>query len=139
MLSYMSILSIAFFYVFFLMIRRPPRSTLFPYTTLFRSQPLRFIHNHHARLQPHADSYTVREDGCWIWDGPVHANGYGRISVGQHERRWAHREFYERANGTLAPGVTLHHVCETKLCVNPAHLRPLTHSEHIRITNPRGW
>src|SRR5258707_9810866 len=26
--------------VFFLMIRRPPRSTLFPYTTLFRSQRL---------------------------------------------------------------------------------------------------
>src|SRR2546422_69079 len=26
---------------FFLMIRRPPRSTLFPYTTLFRSRPLR--------------------------------------------------------------------------------------------------
>src|SRR5260370_40900175 len=25
---------------FFLMIRRPPRSTLFPYTTLFRSNPL---------------------------------------------------------------------------------------------------
>src|SRR4029078_13740472 len=24
--------------IFFLMIRRPPRSTLFPYTTLFRSQ-----------------------------------------------------------------------------------------------------
>src|SRR3712207_7221919 len=26
-------------YFFFLMIRRPPRSTLFPYTTLFRSPP----------------------------------------------------------------------------------------------------
>src|SRR3712207_9311840 len=26
-------------FVFFLMIRRPPRSTLFPYTTLFRSSP----------------------------------------------------------------------------------------------------
>src|SRR2546426_3108450 len=26
-------------YFFFLMIRRPPRSTLFPYTTLFRSIP----------------------------------------------------------------------------------------------------
>src|SRR2546427_2975272 len=25
---------------FFLMIRRPPRSTLFPYTTLFRSRPI---------------------------------------------------------------------------------------------------
>src|SRR6476659_10257513 len=37
-----------FFYItyyiytfFFLMIRRPPRSTLFPYTTLFRSRPVR--------------------------------------------------------------------------------------------------
>src|SRR2546428_10322237 len=26
-------------YIFFIMIRRPPRSTLFPYTTLFRSDP----------------------------------------------------------------------------------------------------
>src|SRR2546430_12075832 len=26
--------------LFFLMIRRPPRSTLFPYTTLFRSHPV---------------------------------------------------------------------------------------------------
>src|SRR3712207_7711722 len=29
--------SVFFFSFFFLMIRRPPRSTLFPYTTLFRS------------------------------------------------------------------------------------------------------
>src|SRR3712207_9303802 len=28
-----------YMYFFFLMIRRPPRSTLFPYTTLFRSWP----------------------------------------------------------------------------------------------------
>src|SRR2546426_8956256 len=30
--------SFLFFLFFFLMIRRPPRSTLFPYTTLFRSR-----------------------------------------------------------------------------------------------------
>src|SRR2546430_15530332 len=30
-----------FIYFFFLMIRRPPRSTLFPYTTLFRSRMAR--------------------------------------------------------------------------------------------------
>src|SRR5438105_14501907 len=30
-------ISCSFFIFFFLMIRRPPRSTLFPYTTLFRS------------------------------------------------------------------------------------------------------
>src|SRR2546422_2027225 len=34
----MPTLLVAFF--FFLMIRRPPRSTLFPYTTLFRSEVL---------------------------------------------------------------------------------------------------
>src|SRR6266403_190870 len=33
-----SFLCLSFF--FFLMIRRPPRSTLFPYTTLFRSHPV---------------------------------------------------------------------------------------------------
>src|SRR6266567_7890059 len=29
-----------FHFFFFLMIRRPPRSTLFPYTTLFRPRPV---------------------------------------------------------------------------------------------------
>src|SRR6266851_4718867 len=33
----MSISFVFFLFFFFLMIRRPPRSTLFPYTTLFRS------------------------------------------------------------------------------------------------------
>src|SRR3989337_144240 len=32
--------------IFFLMIRRPPRSTLFPYTTLFRSKSTRLISSH---------------------------------------------------------------------------------------------
>src|SRR2546425_525077 len=37
----MTLLHHPFFLFFFLMIRRPPRSTLFPYTTLFRSLPRR--------------------------------------------------------------------------------------------------
>src|SRR5688572_32509717 len=32
-----------FYFFFFLMIRRPPRSTLFPYTTLFRSQSTAYL------------------------------------------------------------------------------------------------
>src|SRR5215467_15665260 len=35
-----------FFMFFFLMIRRPPRSTLFPYTTLFRSPRRIEMHLH---------------------------------------------------------------------------------------------
>src|ERR1017187_5962737 len=42
---------------FFLMIRRPPRSTLFPYTTLFRSEH-QFCHTHY--------------DTAWDLSGPVH-------------------------------------------------------------------
>src|SRR5438093_12742172 len=36
------------YYFFFLMIRRPPRSTLFPYTTLFRSRNVHFGVREHA-------------------------------------------------------------------------------------------
>src|SRR2546427_7866713 len=35
-----------FIFFFFLMIRRPPRSTLFPYTTLFRSHHVRSLSGH---------------------------------------------------------------------------------------------
>src|SRR2546421_9647172 len=37
---------------FFLMIRRPPRSTLFPYTTLFRSRPHALDRDGRERRQP---------------------------------------------------------------------------------------
>src|SRR3712207_8664512 len=42
--------------MFFLMIRRPPRSTLFPYTTLFRSAPTAadVAARPQRRLPPHA-------------------------------------------------------------------------------------
>src|SRR3712207_8869955 len=37
---------------FFLMIRRPPRSTLFPYTTLFRSRPRQAVDPRRALCPP---------------------------------------------------------------------------------------
>src|SRR3712207_4133770 len=45
---------------FFLMIRRPPRSTLFPYTTLFRSRPA--TQNRH-QMGPAAHQLIVQELG----------------------------------------------------------------------------
>src|ERR1044071_8318024 len=53
---------------FFLMIRRPPRSTLFPYTTLFRSveqeAEVRLMHAEHVlhRLARHADLLADRSE-----------------------------------------------------------------------------
>src|SRR5258708_2271101 len=46
--------------LFFLMIRRPPRSTLFPYTTLFRSQRL-LRHHRHVAVQPRVHGLDARQ------------------------------------------------------------------------------
>src|SRR5574339_1085726 len=52
------------FIFFFLMIRRPPRSTLFPYTTLFRSGAARAraadLPRDRPRLLPPADRKSTR-------------------------------------------------------------------------------
>src|SRR2546422_2129339 len=52
-------------YLFFLMIRRPPRSTLFPYTTLFRSLPnyetlMQFLPDHWP-IQAHKEEWIFRK------------------------------------------------------------------------------
>src|SRR6266853_4507999 len=52
-----------FIFFFFLMIRRPPRSTLFPYTTLFRSagpgcQPPRSEPRPDGRRAPRSEEHT---------------------------------------------------------------------------------
>src|SRR3712207_7654860 len=57
------------FFFFFLMIRRPPRSTLFPYTTLFRSRPS--DRGGHLDLHQHR---VARADG----DGGAHVHRHLR-------------------------------------------------------------
>src|SRR2546430_16144093 len=49
-LSFLICLFHRFLFFFFLMIRRPPRSTLFPYTTLFRSQ-FRVLRTHRVNAE----------------------------------------------------------------------------------------
>src|SRR5690606_42133960 len=47
-----------YYFLFFLLFSRPPRSTLFPYTTLFRSLPRRLTLAF-TRLVPPPVAYTV--------------------------------------------------------------------------------
>src|SRR5688572_32328739 len=50
------------FFFFFLMIRRPPRSTLFPYTTLFRSLAFPDLQPFDAEVaRGHADADRIDE------------------------------------------------------------------------------
>src|SRR3989442_12745253 len=56
------------FFFFFLMIRRPPRSTLFPYTTLFRSHDVQS-----------ADLMNQPEEVLQVHVLQVHRNGLARV------------------------------------------------------------
>src|SRR3712207_9329060 len=48
--------------LFFLMLRRPPRSTLFPYTTLFRSETIEAWDTGDAQVTRAATRYLRRGD-----------------------------------------------------------------------------
>src|SRR3712207_8147082 len=73
-------------FCFFLMIRRPPRSTLFPYTTLFRSPPAGLLLGLPLRRPRHRRQHQHREDLGLL----------GRQEAVAH-RRWDRRE---RAGGS---------------------------------------
>src|SRR3989449_9157108 len=63
---------------FFLMIRRPPRSTLFPYTTLFRSHGQPAGGHRAARVRPEGPANRVQTGSLRHVrrdDGPVRAGG----------------------------------------------------------------
>src|SRR3712207_8793141 len=61
------------------MIRRPPRSTLFPYTTLFRSQLVGGRHPHQQFVLHQKDNRRVIECGLSHVTSPA-AAGYGSPS-----------------------------------------------------------
>ena len=60
--------------VFYLMIRRPPRSTLFPYTTLFRSSEFRGVDGECRLVQVHTDG-ALRGDPFQIEGGLFSCRG----------------------------------------------------------------
>ena len=76
-------------------------------------------------------------DGCWIWQGSRHPNGYGRVRASGREQ-WAHRVSYAAHVGPIPAGMHLLHSCDTPACINPAHLRPGTHQENMRERTERG-
>src|SRR2546422_8473942 len=75
-----------YLFFFFLMIRRPPRSTLFPYTTLFRSATLELIGSGRHTF---ANGLNISQNASLIGNGAV----IGAVSIA--------------SGGTLAPGSSI--------------------------------
>src|SRR2546430_13031384 len=77
---------------FFLMIRRPPRSTLFPYTTLFRSRGGRFV-----RAEFLLPAWIARaENGRGHGREPGDRRGGGRLGDGGGEETGLGKDDAER-------------------------------------------
>lgn len=68
---------------------------------------------------------------CWIWQGrPQNSKGYGCFyAQGQNFR--SHRVAYTLAHGRIPDGLVLDHICRTRACVNPAHLRAVTNKVNV--------
>lgn len=99
---------------------------------VIKGEHLRFRKGHEKR-EP-GPMWIEDENGCWIWQHGVGRQGYGSLRDGKTVR--AHRWVYEREVGPIPEGHDLHHRCEVRLCVNPAHLEPLTPEQHVRLHRP---
>ena len=78
----------------------------------------------------------VQQSGCWLWTGERSKAGYGRI-FWQRKKHGAHRVAYTELVGPIPADREIDHTCNVRNCVNPAHLRTVTHKENmIRIRKP---
>lgn len=72
---------------------------------------------------------TRTSDGCLIVQGYGSKRGVYQKVAG---RAWAHVAAYAVFVGPLRPGMEVDHTCGTKDCIEPAHLRLLTHADNCR-------
>jgi hypothetical protein len=76
--------------------------------------------------------------GCWLWEGSVTSDGYGRIGVGRGISRNAHRVSYSAFVCPIPDGMHVLHHCDTPCCVNPSHLFLGSHIDNIRDMDRKG-
>lgn len=67
---------------------------------------------------------------CWLWTATKLPAGYGQCRW-NGGMRTAHRVSYEVAYGPIPTGLVLDHTCYDRACVNPLHLRAVTHKQNM--------
>ncbi len=90
-------------------------------------------------VQERFDAKYIPEpnSGCWLWDGAMDADGYGRISAHGKSSALAHRVSYELHLGPVPEGMCICHKCDVPGCVNPQHLFAGTSSDNAMDRNAK--
>ena len=93
-------------------------------------------HTIQSALKRIQEEITIDENDCWLWRGALGGSkGYPCMKIGG-KLYILHRKMHEWFNGPIAPDNQVHHKCETKRCINPAHLEATAfHSTKHRKTH----
>lgn len=75
------------------------------------------------------ESKVQRGEDCWEMACYHSKTGYSRVQVGG-KPLLGHRLSWELHNGPIPYGLQIDHMCHNKGCVNPAHLRLVTHKQN---------
>lgn len=105
-----------------------------------KHEGLGYCTKHYQRFKrsgsPHLDTpdqrferFIERGKSCWLWTGGTAGAGYG-VFHWNGRLGYAHRFSYERSHGAIPPKMEVDHICRTKRCVNPDHLRLVTSSQN---------
>lgn len=78
------------------------------------------------------------ESECWNWTAGTQSKGYGSFGIGNGKTSLAHRVAYELGNGAIPDGLLVRHICDNRLCCNPAHLELGTIADNNRDAVVRG-
>jgi hypothetical protein len=71
-----------------------------------------------------------KAEGCWEWTAARVHNGYGVFNLAGNRQQVAHKYSYRLHVGEVQDGLDIDHTCHNRACVNPDHLRAITHKQN---------